>query len=89
MTTHLEVEEPITKKYLLFMTIQLPPAVEADLRSLAKKQGRDVLSLIEDAVQQYMDGAAITDVSSADLAAAQISVLDALAVPSPWHGDPT
>jgi predicted transcriptional regulator len=70
------------------MTIQLPPAIEADLRSLAEKQGRDVLALIEEAVQQYMDDVAITDVSPADVAAAQIAVLGEISSP-PWHDDPT
>jgi hypothetical protein len=69
--------------------IELPQAIETELRTVAEKQGRDILAVIEDAVQQYLDGASITDLDPTDVANAQISVLGELSVPSDWHGDPT
>jgi hypothetical protein len=44
------------------MTIDLPSIVEGQLRDLAKRQNRDIAELIEDAVRQYLEAAAITDV---------------------------
>ena len=37
--------------------------------------GKDVDALVEEAVRQYLDAAAITDVSSDDVAATQASLL--------------
>jgi predicted transcriptional regulator len=71
------------------MTIELPQAIETELRTVAEKQGRDILAVIEDAVQQYLDGTSITDLAPADVAEAQISVLGELSASSDWHGDPT
>lgn len=71
------------------MTIELPQAIETELRTVAAKQGRDILAVVEDAVQQYLVGAAITDLDPANVAATQISVLGELAASSNWHGDPT
>ena len=45
------------------MTIDLPSVVEDQLRDLAKRQNRDIAELIEDAVRQYLEAAAITDVT--------------------------
>jgi predicted DNA-binding protein len=36
-------------------------SVEEQLRNLAAKQGRDVRTLVEEAVRQYLESAAITD----------------------------
>lgn len=56
------------------MHIELPAAVEARLRTLASRQGRDIGALLEEAVQQYLDAAAITDVEG-DLVAETQAVL--------------
>ena len=71
------------------MTIELPRTVEAELRTLAEKQGRDVIAVIEDAVHQYLEGAAITDLNSAEVAAAQLSVARELSGVSDWDAEPT
>jgi hypothetical protein len=71
------------------MTIELPQAIETELPTVAEKQGREVLAVIEDAIQQYLDGTAITDLDPTDVAAVQISVLGELSAPPDWHGDPT
>jgi predicted transcriptional regulator len=71
------------------MTIELPREIETELRAVAEKEGRAVIAVIEDAVQQYLDGAAITDLESADVAAVQISVLGDLSYPADFEaGDP-
>lgn len=66
------------------MTIELPREIETELLAVAEKQGRAVRAVIEDAVQQYLDGTAITDLESADVAAVQISVLGDLSYPADW-----
>ncbi len=70
------------------MTIELPRAVEAELRTVAEKQGRDVLAVIEDALQQYLDGTAITDLDSGDPAATQMSLAGEISDPPSWDADP-
>jgi predicted transcriptional regulator len=70
------------------MTIEFPRGLEAELRSVAEKQGRDVVAVVEDAVQQYLEGAAITDLDPAEVAAAQLSVVAELSDASDWDGDP-
>jgi len=40
------------------MSIELPGSVEEQLRNLAAKQGRDVRTLVEEAVRQYLKSAA-------------------------------
>jgi hypothetical protein len=76
-------------RILIVMTIELPRELETELRAVAEKQGRAVLAVVEDAVQQYLDGAAITDLESADVAAVQVSLLGDLSYPADWEtGDP-
>jgi len=69
------------------MTIELPRAIETELRTVAEKQGRDVLAVVQDAVQQYLDGTAITDLDAADVSATQIAVSGELSGTPDW-GDP-
>jgi len=57
------------------MTIELTGSVEEQLRDLAKKQGRDVSVLVEEAVQAYLDAAAITDLDSSEVAETQVALL--------------
>ena len=71
------------------MTIELPPAVEAELRTLAEKQGRDVLAVIEDAVQQYLESTAITDLDLSDVAATQLAVVAELSELPDWDDNPS
>lgn len=53
------------------MSIELPASVEDQLRSLAAKQGREVRTLVEEAVRQYLESAAITDLDASQVAEAQ------------------
>ena len=60
------------------MSIDLPGSVEEQLRTLAAKQGRDVRALVEEAIRQYLDATAITDVHANDIAEAQTTLLPEL-----------
>ena len=66
------------------MSIELPVGVEEQLRILAARQGRDVEVLIEEAVRQYLEAAAITDVDAGEVAETQDALLAELADMSDW-----
>lgn len=66
------------------MTIKLPNVVEDELRSLAVKQGRDVEALVEDAVRQYLEAVAITDLDSAQVAETQTALISELPNAPDW-----
>lgn len=66
------------------MSIELPVVVEEKLRSLAATQGRDVRSLVEDAIQQYLEAAAITDVDATEVADTQATLAAELPVIPDW-----
>ena len=83
----LTVEDRNVSVYNLSMTIELPSVVEEQLRDLAKKQNRDVATVIEDAVRQYIDAAAITDVDLDQIAETQATLLCELPPISKWETD--
>jgi predicted transcriptional regulator len=69
------------------MTIDLPSVVQKQLRDLAKRQNRDIAELIEDAVRQYLEAAAITDVDPNQVAETQAQLLSELPPVSKWEAD--
>jgi predicted transcriptional regulator len=69
------------------MTIDLPSVVEKQLRDLAKRQNRDIAELIEDAVRQYLEAAAITDVDPNQVAETQAQLLSELPPVSKLEAD--
>jgi predicted transcriptional regulator len=69
------------------MTIDLPSVVEEQLRDLAKRQNRDIAELIEEAVRQYLEAAAITDIEPTQVAATQAALLSELPPISKWETD--
>jgi predicted transcriptional regulator len=69
------------------MTIDLPSVVEEQLRDLAKRQNRDIAELIEDAVRQYLEASAITDVDPNQVAETQAELLSELPPISKWEVD--
>jgi predicted transcriptional regulator len=69
------------------MTIDLPSVVEQQLRDLAKKQNRDMAELIEEAIRQYLEAAAITDVSPNEVGETQAKLLSELATVSKWDAN--
>ncbi len=66
------------------MSIELPIGVEEQLRGLAATQGRDVVELVEEAVRQYLEAAAITDVAVDEAADAQTGLIAELPNISDW-----
>jgi hypothetical protein len=73
------------------MTVHLSGCIEDEIRRLAGLRGQGVDAIVEEAVRQYLDAMAITDVAGADLAATQIKLLDELTQPEAWPegGGPT
>jgi len=69
------------------MSIDLPVSVEDQLRNLAAKQGREVRTLVEEAVRQYLESAAITDLDSTQVAETQTKLLGELPHVSDWKAD--
>jgi len=69
------VEAPAVPVYSSVMSIELPGSVEEQLRNLAAKQGRDARTLVEEAVRQYLESAAITDLDATKVAEAQAALL--------------
>ena len=66
------------------MSIELPIGVEEQLRGLAATQGRDVVELVEEAVRQYLEAIAITDVAADEVADAQAALIAELPKISDW-----
>ncbi|MBI2182511.1 MAG: ribbon-helix-helix protein, CopG family [Deltaproteobacteria bacterium] len=69
------------------MSIELPGSVEEQLRNLAAKQGRDVCALVEEAVRQYLEAAAITDLDATQVAETQAALLGELPHAPAWKAD--
>ncbi|NOT55143.1 MAG: hypothetical protein HOP18_11095 [Deltaproteobacteria bacterium] len=67
------------------MNIDLPDGVESQLRILAERQGRDVRALAEEAIQQYLISAAITDLDVADVAETQARLVGELLNLDEWQ----
>ena len=66
------------------MTIELPRSVEEPLRDLARRQDREVGALVEDAVRQYLEAAAITDLEPAEVAESQAALVGELSGIPAW-----
>jgi predicted transcriptional regulator len=60
------------------MTIDVSDKLESRLRDLAERQGRDLSTVVEDALHRYLDDAAITDLTPAEVAATQEKLLGEL-----------
>jgi predicted transcriptional regulator len=68
------------------MTIELPSRIEDQLRDLALRQGRELGVLLEEAVREYLEAAAITDLDAADVAESQVALLGELRGVPAWKG---
>jgi predicted transcriptional regulator len=66
------------------MTIELPAGVEKDLQNLAFAQDRTIGELVEDAVRQYLEAAAITDLGAAEVAQTQAAMVGELRDLEEW-----
>jgi predicted transcriptional regulator len=69
------------------VTIELPGNIEEQLRNLAAKQGRDVRAVVEEAVRQYLDSLAITDLDTTQVAETQQALIGELTGISKWKAD--
>lgn len=70
--------------YPSVVSIELPGSVEEQLRTLAARQGRDVRALVEEAIRQYLEAAAITDLEANEVAEAQTALLGELPRVPDW-----
>ena len=61
--------------YPTVVSIELPGSVEQQLRTLAENQGRDLGVLVEEAVRQYLEAAAITDLDAHEVPDAHAALL--------------
>ncbi len=60
------------------MTVELAANVEEQPRDLASRQGRNIDVLVEEAVRDYFEAAAITDLDPAEVAEVQVALLGEL-----------
>lgn len=81
------VEASEGQGYTPAMSIELPCDVEEQLRTLAARQGRGVNILVEEAIQQYLETAAITDVDEGEVAETQDALLAELQDIADWKAD--
>jgi predicted transcriptional regulator len=69
------------------MTVHLSGSLEGELERLARVRGQGIEALVEEAVRQYLDAAAITDLSPDDLAQTQAAMAGELEALSAWPQD--
>ena len=69
------------------MTVLLSEGIEAQLRELAGRQGRDVLALVEDALREYLEAGAITDLTPAEVADCQLALTGELGHLAAWEDE--
>lgn len=66
------------------MDIELTAATEAQLRALAARTGRNVQVLVDEAVRQYVESLAITDLEPEHVAETQTSLIPELRKVPDW-----
>jgi predicted transcriptional regulator len=66
------------------MTVHLSECLEDELRRLATLRGQGIDAIVEEAVRQYLDAVAITDVTDTDLAATQTRLMDEMPRQEGW-----
>lgn len=67
------------------MTIELPAGVENELRDLADQQQRTVETLVEEAIRQYLQAVAITDLTPGEVAETQMALSKELSSIPSWE----
>jgi predicted transcriptional regulator len=68
------------------MSIELPTSIEEQLRDLAIKQGRDIDAVVEEALREYLEAAAITDLEPEEVAQGQVALVGELQGIPEWKG---
>ena len=66
------------------MTVEVSTNLIEALRRLATKEGRDIDSLVEEAVRDYLQAAAITDVDPNEVGQTQVELAPELAELPPY-----
>jgi predicted transcriptional regulator len=66
------------------MVIELSGHVEEELRDLAERQGRNISAVVEEAVRDYLEAAAITDLEAAEVGETQEVLVGELRGISQW-----
>ncbi|HXU45140.1 MAG TPA: hypothetical protein VN783_06415 [Thermoanaerobaculia bacterium] len=66
------------------MTVEVSARVERDLQDLADRQGREIGSLVEEALRAYLEAFAITDLTPAEVAATQLALVGDLQGIEEW-----
>lgn len=66
--------------YTSGMVVHLPKTLEEWLKRYAEHSGQDVSSVLEDAVRQYLEASAATDVSAEDIAETQAKLAPELGI---------
>lgn len=79
------VEAGHRQEYTPAMSIDLPTAIEEQLRTLAATQGRDMTVLVEEAVRQYLAATSLTDVEANEVAEAQAALIAELPAMAEWQ----
>jgi len=57
------------------MTVEFSAQVEKELHDLAERQGRKVQEIVEEAVREYLEAVAITDLASEEIEEAQVKLI--------------
>lgn len=66
------------------MTIDLSSQLESELHILAGQSGKNVEALVQEAIRQYLDAAAITDLQAEDVGTAQEALLGEMGRCEEW-----
>ena len=69
------------------MSVELGTTVEAELRTLAQREGRDPSKIVEEAIRLYIESTSITDLSSEDVGDAQMVLAAEMAGMPPWEDE--
>lgn len=68
------------------MTVDVLHGTAQQLLRLAEREGRDVTTLVEEALQTYIGAAAITDLDADEIGAVQMALLPELEEIPEWTG---
>lgn len=67
------------------MVVELPNAYEDRLRALANREGRPISLLVEEAVRDYLEAEAITDLEPSAVGEAQMALAHELRDVPEWE----
>jgi hypothetical protein len=68
------------------MSVEISASTEKELRAMAVIQSRDLGDLVEEAVRQYLEAAAITDLDALSVGETQVALAGELRDVAAWQG---